>query len=165
MQIAISSHTSSRNFILIAGLLLYCGAFAILLGNKSFDADWRSRCAHCFWNRIAAHRMDYNSPCYSALDFYSVGSARIDRANRICGRRVALPDRRPAVDRPTSTEEHGLSLSRLNSSLPWRKSCSFSLLFRLRSFDSVSVIEFAILGFSAKVCARCAEIIYWLFSL
>jgi hypothetical protein len=38
MQIAISSKTSSRNFILIAGLLLYCGAFAILLGNKSFDA-------------------------------------------------------------------------------------------------------------------------------
>ena len=38
MQIATSSHTSSRNFILIAGLLLYCGAFAILSGNKSFDA-------------------------------------------------------------------------------------------------------------------------------
>ena len=38
MQIATSSQTCSRNFILIAGLLLYCGAFAILLGNKSFDA-------------------------------------------------------------------------------------------------------------------------------
>ena len=38
MQIPISSQTSSRNFILIAGLLLYCGAFAILLGNKNFDA-------------------------------------------------------------------------------------------------------------------------------
>ena len=37
MQIAIRSQTSSRNFILIAGLLLYCAAFAILLGNKSFD--------------------------------------------------------------------------------------------------------------------------------
>src|SRR6266576_3993436 len=37
MQTAISSQTSSRNFILIAGLLLYCGAFAILLGYKSFD--------------------------------------------------------------------------------------------------------------------------------
>ena len=37
MQIEISSHTSSRNFILTAGLLLYCGAFAILLSNKSFD--------------------------------------------------------------------------------------------------------------------------------
>jgi membrane protease YdiL (CAAX protease family) len=37
MQIAIRSQTASRNFILIAGLLLYCGAFAILLGNKSFD--------------------------------------------------------------------------------------------------------------------------------
>jgi len=37
MQTAISSQTSSRNFILIAGLLLYCGAFAILLGDKSFD--------------------------------------------------------------------------------------------------------------------------------
>jgi membrane protease YdiL (CAAX protease family) len=34
----ISSRTSSRNFILIAGLLLYCGAFATLLGNRSFDA-------------------------------------------------------------------------------------------------------------------------------
>jgi membrane protease YdiL (CAAX protease family) len=31
------SQTSSRNFILITGLLLYCGSFAILLGNKSFD--------------------------------------------------------------------------------------------------------------------------------
>jgi uncharacterized protein len=38
MQIAISSRISSRIFILIAGLLLYCGAFAILLGNKNFDA-------------------------------------------------------------------------------------------------------------------------------
>ena len=38
MQIVTSSRTSSRNFVLIAGLLLYCGAFAILLGNKSFDA-------------------------------------------------------------------------------------------------------------------------------
>ena len=37
MQIVTSSRTSSRNFVLIAGLLLYCGAFAILLGNKSFD--------------------------------------------------------------------------------------------------------------------------------
>jgi CAAX protease family protein len=37
-DIAISSQTSSRNFVLIAGLLLYCGFFAILLGNKSFEA-------------------------------------------------------------------------------------------------------------------------------
>jgi membrane protease YdiL (CAAX protease family) len=36
-EVVISSRTSSRNFILIAGLLLYCGAFAILLGNKSFE--------------------------------------------------------------------------------------------------------------------------------
>ena len=36
-EVAISSRTSSRNFILIAGLLLYGGAFAILLGNKSFE--------------------------------------------------------------------------------------------------------------------------------
>jgi len=35
---AIRSQTSSRNFILVAGLLVYCGAFAILLGNKSFEA-------------------------------------------------------------------------------------------------------------------------------
>jgi membrane protease YdiL (CAAX protease family) len=38
MQTAATSQTSSRNFILIAGLLLYCGAFAMLLGNKSFEA-------------------------------------------------------------------------------------------------------------------------------
>jgi CAAX protease family protein len=37
-NVAISSQTPSRNFILISGLLLYCGAFAILLRNKSFDA-------------------------------------------------------------------------------------------------------------------------------
>src|SRR6516162_11360472 len=37
-SVAISSQTPSRNFILIGGLLLYCGAFAILLGDKSFDA-------------------------------------------------------------------------------------------------------------------------------
>ena len=30
-DVAISSQTSSRNFVLIAGLLLYCGGFAILL--------------------------------------------------------------------------------------------------------------------------------------
>jgi hypothetical protein len=36
-DVAIRSQTSSRNFILIAGLLLYCGAFAILLGNQSFE--------------------------------------------------------------------------------------------------------------------------------
>src|SRR4029077_6469027 len=61
--------------------------------------------------------------------------------------------------------EDGLSLSRLSSSLRWRRSSSFSLLFRLRSFGSASVIEFAILGFNAKACGRCAEIISWLFSL
>ena len=33
----IRSQTPSRNFILIAGLLLYCGAFAVLLGNKNFE--------------------------------------------------------------------------------------------------------------------------------
>ena len=38
MQTAATSQTPSRNFILIAGLLLYCGAFAMLLGNKSFEA-------------------------------------------------------------------------------------------------------------------------------
>ena len=37
-DVAIRSQISSRSFILIAGLLLYCGAFAILLGNKNFDA-------------------------------------------------------------------------------------------------------------------------------
>jgi len=37
-DVAISSQTSSRNFVLIAGLLLYCGGFALLLGNKNFEA-------------------------------------------------------------------------------------------------------------------------------
>ena len=37
-DVAISSQASSRNFVLIAGLLLYCGAFAILLVNKNFEA-------------------------------------------------------------------------------------------------------------------------------
>jgi uncharacterized protein len=36
-NVAISSQTSSRNFVLITGLLLYCGAFAILLGNRNFE--------------------------------------------------------------------------------------------------------------------------------
>jgi membrane protease YdiL (CAAX protease family) len=36
-DVAIRSQTPSRNFILIAGLLLYCGAFAVLLGNKNFE--------------------------------------------------------------------------------------------------------------------------------
>jgi membrane protease YdiL (CAAX protease family) len=36
-NVALSSQTPSRNFILIAGLLLYCCAFAILLGNKNFE--------------------------------------------------------------------------------------------------------------------------------
>jgi membrane protease YdiL (CAAX protease family) len=36
-NVAISSQTSSRNFILIAGLILYCAAFAILLGNRNFE--------------------------------------------------------------------------------------------------------------------------------
>jgi membrane protease YdiL (CAAX protease family) len=38
MQNTTSSQARSRYFILTAGLLLYCGAFAILLQNKSFDA-------------------------------------------------------------------------------------------------------------------------------
>jgi hypothetical protein len=37
MQITTRSPTSSRNFVLIAGLLFYCGAFAKLLGNKNFE--------------------------------------------------------------------------------------------------------------------------------
>jgi membrane protease YdiL (CAAX protease family) len=36
-DVAIRSQTPLRNFILIAGLLLYCGAFAVLLGNKNFE--------------------------------------------------------------------------------------------------------------------------------
>ena len=35
--VAIISQTSSRNLVLIVGLALYCGAFAILLGNPSFE--------------------------------------------------------------------------------------------------------------------------------
>ena len=38
-DVAIRSQISRRNFILIAGLLLYCGAFALLLGNKSFEVS------------------------------------------------------------------------------------------------------------------------------
>lgn len=38
MEIATRPQAMSRNLILVAGLLLYCGAFAILLGNKSFEA-------------------------------------------------------------------------------------------------------------------------------
>jgi membrane protease YdiL (CAAX protease family) len=37
-DVAIRSQTPSRHFTLIAGLLLYCGAFAVLLGNKNFEA-------------------------------------------------------------------------------------------------------------------------------
>jgi CAAX protease family protein len=37
-DVAISSQASSRNFVLIAGLFLYCAGFAILLGDKSFEA-------------------------------------------------------------------------------------------------------------------------------
>ena len=37
-DVAFRSQTSLRNFILIAGLLLYCSAFVVLLGNKSFEA-------------------------------------------------------------------------------------------------------------------------------
>lgn len=36
-NVVISSQTSSRNLILMAGLLLYCGAFAILLRDQSFE--------------------------------------------------------------------------------------------------------------------------------
>lgn len=36
-NVATSSRTSSQNFVLIAGLLLYCGAFAVLFGNPSFE--------------------------------------------------------------------------------------------------------------------------------
>ncbi len=36
-DVAIRSPTCSRNFILISGLILYCGAFAVLLGNKNFE--------------------------------------------------------------------------------------------------------------------------------
>jgi len=36
-DVAIRSQTCSRNFILISGLILYCGAFAVLLGNKNFE--------------------------------------------------------------------------------------------------------------------------------
>src|SRR5262249_3104773 len=37
-DVAIRSQTLPRNFVLIAGLLLYCGAFGVLLGNKNFEA-------------------------------------------------------------------------------------------------------------------------------
>src|SRR6266566_3645142 len=59
---------------------------------------------------------------------------------------------------------HGSILRELGFSSAWRRSLLFSLLFLSRFFDSASVIEFAISGFSAKVCARCAAVIcplYW----
>jgi membrane protease YdiL (CAAX protease family) len=37
-NVAVRSQNSLRNFILITGLLLYCGAFVVLLGNKNFEA-------------------------------------------------------------------------------------------------------------------------------
>ena len=37
-DVEIRSQNSSRNVVLIAGLLLYCGSFAMLLGNKDFEA-------------------------------------------------------------------------------------------------------------------------------
>ena len=37
-DISSRSQTSLWNLILIAGLLLYCGAFVVLLGNKNFEA-------------------------------------------------------------------------------------------------------------------------------
>ena len=36
-DVAIRSQTPCRNFILIGALLLYCGAFAVLLGDKNFE--------------------------------------------------------------------------------------------------------------------------------
>ncbi|MGE5208206.1 MAG: type II CAAX prenyl endopeptidase Rce1 family protein [Alphaproteobacteria bacterium] len=36
-HVVTSSSPPSRKFVLTAGLLLYCGAFAVLLGNKSFE--------------------------------------------------------------------------------------------------------------------------------
>jgi membrane protease YdiL (CAAX protease family) len=37
-DVAVRSQTSHRNFVLIAGVLLYCGSFGMLLGNKNFEA-------------------------------------------------------------------------------------------------------------------------------
>src|SRR4029453_9548009 len=58
---------------------------------------------------------------------------------------------------------HGSILRELGFLSAWRRSLLSSVLFLSRSFDSGSVIEFAISGFSAKVCAHCAAVIYPLY--
>src|SRR5262245_13591356 len=58
----------------------------------------------------------------------------------------------------------GSTLSGLNSSLRWRKSCSFSSRFLLQFLGSDLVIDFATSEFSERACARFAEVICLSFS-
>jgi hypothetical protein len=97
-DVAIRSQTSLRNFILIAGLLLYCGAFVVLSGNKSFDASGALVVLVVFaivLPLIAWVTTRHAIPLSISIE---PGISRVDCASRICGRGVALSDRRPPVD-------------------------------------------------------------------
>ena len=163
-DVAISSQTSSRNFVLIAGLLLYCGGFAILLGNPKFRARCRCRCARGLRNCVAAHCVVTTRRAVPlSISVRSGVPELIVLIAYVVAVSVYL------IGGPQWIDQHlpagWTNSQQINSSLRWRKSCSFSLLFRLRFFDSVSVIDFAILGFSDRACVRSVEVTCLSFSL
>ena len=162
-EVAIISQTSSRNFVLIVGLALYCGAFAILLGNPSFEPAAAVVVLVVFGIvlPLTAWLTTRNAVPLSISDQSGVPELIVLIAYVIAVSLYLIggPQWIDSIYRAD-----GLTLSRLNSSLHWRKSCWFSLLFPLRFFDSVSVIAFAISAFSDRACVRYAEVICSSFS-
>ena len=156
-DVAISSQTSSRNFVLIAGLLLYCGAFAILLRNPSFEPVaavvvlWSSElCCRSLRGLLLAVRFrsqflfGRGCPNFIVLIAYVIA--------------VSLY----LIGGPQWIDQHlpadGQTLSRSSSPLRSAKKLFVFVVFPLRFFVSVSAIGFAISGFSDRACVHSVEV-------
>jgi hypothetical protein len=158
-NVAITSRRSSRKFILIAGLLLYCGAFAFLLSNKSFDVFGAGFVFVVFgivlpliaW--IATRRAVPLS-----ISIQSQASELIVLSGYIIALSLYL------IGRPQWIDQHlpssWIDSARIKFFITLAKKLVVFIAIPFAIFRFGLAIGFAISGFSGKVCGHCAGVIY-----
>jgi hypothetical protein len=145
----ISVQSSSRKLILTAGLLLYCGAFVILLGNKSFDIGGAVVVLIVFGIVLPLIAWITTRHAVRLSISIHVGASELIV---LCGCIIALS--LYLIGGPQWIDQH-LPASWIDST---RIKFFIVLTKKLVVFDSVSVIEFEISAFSARVCVRSAVV-------
>jgi len=159
MQIAVHSQTFSRKFVLITGLLLYCGAFAILLGNKSFEAGGAVVVLIVFGivlPLIAWITTRHAIPL--SISIHSGASELIVLVAYVVAVSLYLIGGPQWIDQHLPRGWTDSQQIKLVTTLV--KKLLVFVAIPLQFFDLHSVIESVISGFSHRACVRFAEIIY-----